>query len=83
VNVIGMFADVVLGGVEDGKCSYIHRMQHSADHTELAYLAGIIGAEYVPQPSGRGSAVSQGRKSSNGGVEKSEGSQRQGQVTAA
>ena len=50
----------------DGTCSYIHRMQHTADHTELRDLARAIGAEYVPQPSRRGSAVSDGRKSTDG-----------------
>ncbi|CAD6580410.1 MAG: hypothetical protein TREMPRED_002739 [Tremellales sp. Tagirdzhanova-0007] len=45
----------------DGQCSFIHRMQHSADHTELEELADVVGAQYVP--SRRGSEVKEGRNS--------------------
>ncbi|KAL7422278.1 hypothetical protein Q5752_002924 [Cryptotrichosporon argae] len=33
----------------DGSCSFIHRMQHTVDHTELATLAHAIGVSHVPQ----------------------------------
>ena len=53
----------------DGTCSYFHRMEHAADHAELAVLAKEIGAEYVPQPR---SEMKEGRKVSIGGLDKSE-----------
>ena len=52
-------------GWTDGTCSFVHRMQHSADHTELEQLAGVVGAEYVAS-SRRGSDVKEGRNSMNG-----------------
>jgi hypothetical protein len=57
-------------------------MQHAADHTELADLARVIGAEYVPQPSRRASEAKEGRKSTSSGVEKADRELEQAQVSA-
>ncbi|OCF39460.1 hypothetical protein I317_06733 [Kwoniella heveanensis CBS 569] len=32
----------------DGSCSFLHRMQNTADHISIEELARAIGAEYVP-----------------------------------
>ncbi|ORX39765.1 hypothetical protein BD324DRAFT_648394 [Kockovaella imperatae] len=32
----------------DERCSFFHRMQNTADHTDLIHLAKAIGAEYNP-----------------------------------
>jgi len=35
----------------DGSCSFIHRMQHTSDHTEIRDFAAVMGAECAPPPS--------------------------------
>lgn len=32
----------------DGSCSFLHRMKHTVDHTELDTLAAQIGARHIP-----------------------------------
>jgi hypothetical protein len=32
----------------DGECEYMYRMQNTVDHTNIAELAKLIGAEYTP-----------------------------------
>ncbi|KAI9638601.1 uncharacterized protein MKK02DRAFT_42999 [Dioszegia hungarica] len=32
----------------DGTCSFIHRMEHGGDHTDLEELSDIIDASYIP-----------------------------------
>jgi len=34
----------------DGTCSFLHRMEHAADHTEIKALTEKIGAQYTPLP---------------------------------
>ncbi|CAN9407813.1 unnamed protein product [Alternaria alternata] len=50
VNSVGPKAlnggEVVLSA--DGECEYMYRMQNTVDHTNIAELAKMIGAEYIP-----------------------------------
>ncbi|RSH91259.1 hypothetical protein EHS25_009558 [Saitozyma podzolica] len=50
----------------DGSCIFMHRMQHSADHTEIAELAETLGIQPLPISDGRSKPSSRdsSRKSS-------------------
>lgn len=50
----------------DGSCIFMHRMQHSADHTEIAELAETLGIQPMPISDGRSKQSSRdsSRKSS-------------------